>query len=102
MTREVGRRRFLGATGGVLVGGRLLTSASGTSAATQATEAWRQFGYDASNTGYAPDNTGPVEDIEEQWTFEAGSAVESSPAVADGTVYVGSRDGLVYGPSVFG
>jgi len=97
MTREVGRRGFLGATGGVLVGGRLLTSATGTSAATQqATEEWRQFGYDDANTGYAPDNTGPVEDITEQWSYQTGGAVNSSPAVADGTVYVGSSDDNVY------
>jgi outer membrane protein assembly factor BamB len=30
------------------------------------------------------------------WNFAAGNAVESSPAVADGYVYVGSWDGNVY------
>jgi outer membrane protein assembly factor BamB len=30
------------------------------------------------------------------WSFATGSYVESSPAVADGVVYVGSLDGKVY------
>ncbi len=32
----------------------------------------------------------------EQWRFQTGSSVPSSPSVADGTVYVGSDDGNVY------
>ena len=32
-----------------------------------------------------------------RWTFEAGGAIRSSPAVAGGRVYVGSDDGKVYG-----
>src|SRR5690348_15313085 len=30
------------------------------------------------------------------WTFQTGGAVNSSPAVVDGVVYVGSSDGSVY------
>jgi outer membrane protein assembly factor BamB len=52
-------------------------------------EEWRQFGYDDGNTGHAPNNTGPVADISEQWRYDTDGRVESSPAVADGTVYVG-------------
>ena len=32
----------------------------------------------------------------EKWNFSTGGKVISSPTVADGTVYVGSRDGRVY------
>lgn len=32
----------------------------------------------------------------EQWRFETGSYVKSSPTVADGTVYVGSGDRNLY------
>ncbi len=31
-----------------------------------------------------------------RWTFETGEAIESSPTIADGAVYVGSDDGHVY------
>jgi outer membrane protein assembly factor BamB len=30
------------------------------------------------------------------WKFEAGGSITSSPAVVDGVVYVGSRDGKLY------
>jgi eukaryotic-like serine/threonine-protein kinase len=32
----------------------------------------------------------------EKWTATRGSAVDSSPAVANGVVYVGSTDGNLY------
>ncbi|ERG88117.1 MAG: hypothetical protein J07HX5_00260 [halophilic archaeon J07HX5] len=32
----------------------------------------------------------------EQWRFQVGDPVGSSPAVVDDTVYIGSRDGNVY------
>ena len=30
------------------------------------------------------------------WTFKAGGPVESSPAIADGRVFIGSDDSYVY------
>ena len=30
------------------------------------------------------------------WNFTTGNSVESSPAVVDGVVYVGSEDGKIY------
>ncbi len=33
---------------------------------------------------------------EERWKQETGAARQSSPAVADGTVYVGSLDDFLY------
>jgi outer membrane protein assembly factor BamB len=38
----------------------------------------------------------PTEPGTEEWAFETGGSVESSPTVVDGTVYVGSRDNNLY------
>jgi outer membrane protein assembly factor BamB len=35
-------------------------------------------------------------DGSERWQFETGDDVRSSPAVVDGTLYVGSDDGNLY------
>ena len=35
-----------------------------------------------------------------KWTFETGEAIVSSPAVAGGTVYVGSSDNFLYAVDV--
>ena len=77
-----------------MAGGALVSGTAGTTAG-QSGESWAQFGYDAANTGHAPDNTGPVAGIERQWRFETGGVVPS-PAIANGTVYVGSQDNNVY------
>src|SRR6266496_3333076 len=49
---------------------------------------WPQFRGNARLTGVAP--TAPPDTLKLKWTYEAGESIESSPAVADGTVYVGS------------
>ncbi len=74
----------------------MLVSSAHRGRARQDAEEWRQFGYDDANTGNAPNNTGPVADIDQQWEFQTGDRVWSPPVVADGTVYVGSDDGNVY------
>ncbi|WP_251344359.1 PQQ-binding-like beta-propeller repeat protein [Haloplanus halophilus] len=89
------RRGVLRTVGVMGVGGTLL-SETGRPARAQSGEAWRQFGYDDANTGHAPDNTGPTDGVGPRWTFETGGQVSSSPAVVDGTVYVGSNDRNVY------
>jgi len=52
------------------------------------------FRHDLTHSGYATD--GPTNFVKLLWTFSTGAAVWSSPAVVDGFVYVGSRDGNVY------
>ncbi|MBI5872106.1 PQQ-like beta-propeller repeat protein, partial [archaeon] len=48
------------------------------------------------HTGLSPYNTSHVNGTV-KWTFEAGGAIESSPAIgADGTIYVGSHDNKLY------
>jgi len=36
-----------------------------------------------------PDETGPTDCVTEQWSVQTDSYVWSSPAVVDGTVYIG-------------
>ena len=55
---------------------------------------WAQFRGDAALTGVATDALPAAPAL--VWTFEAGDGVESTPAIAGGTVYVGSRDGRLY------
>jgi outer membrane protein assembly factor BamB len=56
---------------------------------------WPMFRRDAARTGSLdPDNILPKGTI--KWTFTTEGAVASSPAVVDGIVYAGSRDGNVY------
>jgi outer membrane protein assembly factor BamB len=57
---------------------------------------WPQYSHDPANSGFAPNERGPGGDIEAQWRFQTDDNVVSSPAVVDGTVYVGSDDNNVY------
>lgn len=92
------RRTVLGALGvgvaGAVVGGGLVATSvlRDTPTHTGATS----FQYDRANTGYAPDETGPVTDASVEWRVDTGESVGSSPAVVDDTVYIGSVDTNVY------
>jgi outer membrane protein assembly factor BamB len=56
---------------------------------------WAMFRHDMSRTGSLnPDDILPRGDV--KWTFTTEGAINSSPAVVDGVVYVGSRDSHVY------
>ncbi len=61
---------------------------------------WAQFRYSARHKGTNPfENVlspGTVAGIDQDWNFQSGSLIESSPAVVGGVVYVGSDDGKVY------
>src|SRR5262249_23868841 len=52
---------------------------------------WAQFRGNARLTGVAA--SPPPDTLTLKWTFDAGDAIESSAAVVDGTVYVGSAKG---------
>ena len=56
---------------------------------------WAMFRRDLGNTG-AADSAGSGPRGTVKWVFPTGGAVHSSPAVVDGTVYVGSRDGRLH------
>jgi hypothetical protein len=51
---------------------------------------WPMFHHDPAHTGQADDTVEPP--LELLWKYKTGDAVFSSPAVADGVVYVGSWD----------
>jgi len=56
---------------------------------------WTMFGHDLSHSG----STGPATASPQgkiKWVFPTGASIHSSPAVADGTVYFGSRDSKLY------
>src|SRR5437867_1228998 len=52
---------------------------------------WPQFRGNARLTGVAP--AAPPDTLKLKWTFEAGESIESSAAIVDGAVYVGSSKG---------
>ena len=54
---------------------------------------WAMFRNDAAHTGYSTSNpsSGAL-----SWTYTTGGAVDSSPAVVGGVVYIGSSDDKVY------
>ncbi len=58
------------------------------------TDWWPMFGHDLSHSRYStslgPDTNNSL------WSYTTGDEVLSSPAVADGKVYIGSYDGTVY------
>jgi len=53
---------------------------------------WPAPGHDSGLSNYAPDATGPTEQVAELWRVETGPTL-SAPVVADGTLYVGGADG---------
>ena len=55
---------------------------------------WPMFRHDPAHTGYST-STAP-ETCNVLWNYTTGGYVESSPAVVDGRVYIGSWDGKVY------
>lgn len=57
---------------------------------------WPMHHHDGSNTQTNRGSTGPKQSVEPSWTFETDGAVRSSPAVVNGSVYVGSKAGTVY------
>jgi outer membrane protein assembly factor BamB len=60
---------------------------------------WRGFYFDVRNRSNAYENVlgvSNVSSLKELWSFKAAGAVDSSPAISNGVVYVGSDDGNLY------
>ena len=51
------------------------------------------FHHDAAHTGYSTTNPSTGQLL---WKYTTGGLIDSSPAVANGVVYIGSNDGYVY------
>jgi outer membrane protein assembly factor BamB len=62
--------------------------------ADSSTSDWSMFRSNLNHTGYIAGN-GPSDSFKSLWNFTAGAAVWSSPAVVDGYVFVGCRDGNI-------
>ncbi len=56
---------------------------------------WAMFQHDLGHTGSA-ESSGIIPKGTQKWVFSTGAPIHSSPAVAGGTVYVGSRDHNFY------
>lgn len=58
------------------------------------------FGFDAQHTHVNPYeqvlNATTVSGLTKQWAYQTGNAIGSSPAVVNGVIYVGSKDGNLY------
>lgn len=60
---------------------------------------WSQYGNSLDGTrraGSSPISAATVSGLRPCWRFTAGGPVTGTPAIADGTVYVGSYDGTLY------
>jgi len=56
---------------------------------------WSTEGHDPSRSGYNKNSTGPKSDVDARWVYEADNSSRHEPAVvADGLVFVPTRDGL--------
>ena len=55
---------------------------------------WPMFRHDLSHSGYSTSTAPKTREV--KWIYITGDWVESSPAVADGKVYIGSYDNKVY------
>ncbi len=56
---------------------------------------WAMFRHDLGRSGTA-DSSGTLPQGKLKWVFSTGAPIHSSPAVADGTVYIGSQDSKFY------
>ncbi len=56
---------------------------------------WAMFRHDLGHSG-TTDSSGTLPQGKLKWVFSTGAPIHSSPAVADGIVYVGSRDYKLY------
>ncbi len=67
---------------------------------TKAVVDWPQFQFDPCHTGYNPNESvlspATVGNLVLDWRYLTGGGVDSSPAVVDGVLYVGSGDSNVY------
>ena len=67
---------------------------------TDTTVNWPQFHFDASHTGFNPSehilSPTTVRTLPAAWKYMTGNGIQSSPAIANGILYIGSNDNNVY------
>lgn len=89
------RRDFLIRTTATAGGGILTTQSSNVVAANEDEIVWRTYGFDARNSAEVPVE-GPTAEPSAHWEAEIDGQVEASPAVADGSLYIGGSEGLIF------
>ena len=72
----------------------LMSVASSTSAISNANE-WPTFRHDPTHSGYA-DGNNPTDSVKLLWSYKTGRMVQSSPAISNGYLFVGSRDSQLF------
>ncbi|MGQ3330182.1 outer membrane protein assembly factor BamB family protein [Halorubrum sp. FL23] len=95
------RRQFLAALSASAVTAtagcqRSLGSASQSHPVSEPISSWPTFRGEQHNTGYTGANSGLGTEPTVAWTYEAEGPFWGSPAVADGTVFIGSADNALY------
>jgi outer membrane protein assembly factor BamB len=83
---ELNRREFL--QGAVAIAPLSYVLSLPHPAFSQSADSWPQFRGNYNNTGVSPSQT-PA-NLKPLWTYDAGDVIESSAAIADNTVYVGT------------
>ena len=87
MEDRVSRRDVLRAVAGAGVAAGVTATAGCFGGEAADVEGWPQFGRDAANTGYVPDDAAVIGDVEAEWVFPEVGQVGSLPEVADGSIY---------------
>jgi outer membrane protein assembly factor BamB len=70
-------------------------SVTSRTSASSSTDDWTMFRHDQNHSGYTTGNS-PTNSAKLLWNFTTMEAVASSPAVANGYVFAGCKDGAVY------
>lgn len=96
MTREMQstRRRYLLGLGASAAAAGFGLGSGVASAAVDSGQQWPQLGYDAANTGFAPENEGSVFDVSQKWRFDPNGNGGSSPVVVGDTVFAALNDSV--------
>ena len=67
---------------------------SGRAQAAIGSDRWLMFGGDAAHTGYVAQTLRPP--LKQIWSTRTGAVIVASPVIADGVIYIGSRDQNFY------
>lgn len=90
MSTHLSRRHLLATA----VGGTALGVVGCLDTASEEAANWPTYGYDAGNSGYAPDVRGPTDNAEVAWTADLDASRARSPIVYDDRIYVGTNWGV--------
>ncbi|KAA9396552.1 hypothetical protein Har1130_18045 [Haloarcula sp. CBA1130] len=103
---KLSRRTTLKALIGGSIGAKGLPAVFDQATAATTTSDWPMFQYDAANSGFHPDATGPKQDVGVRWsrimTSPEGqpetsrSIIDPGPVISNGTVYIGDSEGYMY------